>query len=182
MSVKANHRDKLERLCRYISRPAVSTHRISIMPDGKISYELKTPYRNGTTHIIFEPLDFISKLAALVPVPRVNLTRFHGIFAPNSKHRASITPNQNDTKKTAVDYVQTKSEKRAAMTWAQRLKRAFNIDIETCEACGSAVKIIACIDDPVIIKKILQHRDQQFQKNHSILLPVSRAPPCLLLN
>ena len=61
--------------------------------------------------------------------------------------------------------MQTKSEKRAAMTWAQRLKRAFNIDIETCEACGGAVKIIACIDDPVIIKKILQHRDQQFQKN-----------------
>ncbi len=39
-------------------------------------------YRDATTHVIFEPLDFIALLAALVPKPRVNLTRFHGVFAP----------------------------------------------------------------------------------------------------
>jgi len=44
------------------------------------------------THVIFEPVDFIAKLAALVSKPRVNLTRFHGVFAPNSKHRALVTP------------------------------------------------------------------------------------------
>ncbi len=53
---------------------------------------LKTPYRDGTTHVIFEPLDFIARLAALVPKPRGNLTRFHGVFAPNSAHRARVTP------------------------------------------------------------------------------------------
>ena len=47
-------------------------------------------YRDGTTPVIFEPLDFIARLAALVPKPRVNLTRFHGVFAPNSKHRAAV--------------------------------------------------------------------------------------------
>ena len=59
---------------------------------GEIGYTLKTPYRDGTTHVIFEPLDFIARLAALVPPPRLNLTRFHGVFAPNSPHRARITP------------------------------------------------------------------------------------------
>jgi hypothetical protein len=54
--------------------------------------QLKTPYSDGTTQVIFEPLDFIAKLAALVPKPRVNLTRFHGVFAPNSKHRVDVTP------------------------------------------------------------------------------------------
>jgi hypothetical protein len=49
--------------------------------------QFKTPYNDGTTHVIFEPLDFIDKLAALVPKPRVNLTQFHGVFALNSKHR-----------------------------------------------------------------------------------------------
>jgi len=49
-----------------------------------VRYELKTPYRNGTTHVIFEPLDFIARLAALVPKPGVNRTRLHGVFAPNS--------------------------------------------------------------------------------------------------
>jgi hypothetical protein len=47
---------------------------------GNIRYQLKTPYSDGTTHVIFEPLDFIAKLAALVPKPRVNLTRFHGVL------------------------------------------------------------------------------------------------------
>jgi len=65
--------------------------------NGQVRYELKTPYRNGTTHVIFvrgglPPLDFIAKLAVLVPKPRVNLTRFHGVFAPNSKHRVQVTP------------------------------------------------------------------------------------------
>jgi len=41
------------------------------------SLHVKTSYRDGTTHVIFEPLDFIARLAALVPKPRVNLTRFH---------------------------------------------------------------------------------------------------------
>ncbi len=57
-----------------------------------VRYQLKTPYRDGTTHVIFEPVDFIARLAALVPKPRVNLTRFHGVFAPNSAHRARVTP------------------------------------------------------------------------------------------
>ena len=65
---------------------------LSLTRQGKVRYELKTPYRDGTTHVIFEPVDFIAKLAALVPKPRVNLTRFHGVFAPNSKHRALVTP------------------------------------------------------------------------------------------
>ena len=51
-------------------------------------------YTDGTTHVIFEPLDFMARLIALVPRPRVNLTRFHGVFAPNSKHRALIIPTQ----------------------------------------------------------------------------------------
>ncbi len=42
--------------------------------------QLKTPYRDGTTHVIFQPLDFIARLAALVPKPRVNLTRFARII------------------------------------------------------------------------------------------------------
>ncbi len=65
VATRANERDKLERLCRYITRPAVSTKRLSLTRNGQVRYELKTPYNDGTTHVIFEPLDFISRLAAL---------------------------------------------------------------------------------------------------------------------
>jgi hypothetical protein len=89
VAAKANQRDKvrsrsdregalgykLERLCRYITRGAIAKNRLSLTKQGMVRYELKTPYRDGTTHVIFEPVDFIAKLAALVPRPRVNLTR-----------------------------------------------------------------------------------------------------------
>lgn len=48
-------------------------------------------YRDGTTYVLFEPLDFISRLASLVPHPRIHLTRFHGVFAPNHRSRAHLT-------------------------------------------------------------------------------------------
>src|SRR5690606_31545085 len=55
---EAHQRDVLERLCRYISRPAVSEKRLALTSNGKVRYELKTPYRDGTTHVFFDPLDF----------------------------------------------------------------------------------------------------------------------------
>ena len=79
-TIPAWEEQKLERLARYITRPAVSEKRLSLTPSGNIRYQLKTPYSDGTTHVIFEPLDFIAKLVALVPKPRVNLTRFHGVL------------------------------------------------------------------------------------------------------
>lgn len=109
--------------------------------------QLKTPYRDGTTHVIFELLDSIARLAALVPKPRVNLTRYHGVFAPNSKHRARVTPAKRGRGGERLAQEDSDApmpaERRAAMTWAQRLKRVFNIDIETCPACGGAVRVIA---------------------------------------
>lgn len=80
IATQAWEHDKLERLCRYISRPALSEKRFSLTTAGNIRYKLKTPYSDGSTHVIFEPLDFISKLAFLVPKPRVSLTRFARII------------------------------------------------------------------------------------------------------
>lgn len=179
VAARAHERKKLERLCRYISRPAVSGKRLSLTPNGNVRYQLKTPYRDGTTHVIFEPLDFIARLAALVPKPRVNLTRFHGVFAPNSKHRALVTPAKRGkgNKATGSDEPQTPVERRAAMAWAQRLKRVFNIDIETCSACGGAIRVIACIEDPAVIKKILEHLEEKEGQQSALRLPESRAPP-----
>jgi len=179
VAARAHERDKLERLCRYIARPAVSAKRLSMTRNGQVRYELKTPWRNGTTHVIFEPLDFISRLVALIPKPRVNLTRFHGVFAPNSKHRAQVTPAKRGKikKPRSLDDDQTAAECRAAMTWAKRLKRVFGIDIETCGECGGDVKIIACIEDPEVIQKILAHLDDRASPADLSLLPKCRAPP-----
>jgi len=181
VAAKAHQRDKIERLCRYIARPAVSEKRLSLTTTGKVRYELKTPYRNGTTHVIFEPVDFIARLAALVPKPRVNLTRFHGVFAPNSKHRIHVTPaRRGKGRKAQSDQAwkdKTPGERHVAMTWMQRLKRVFNIDIEVCEKCKGPVKIIACVEDPVVIEKILKHLKERTTSTNIVRLPPGRAPP-----
>ena len=179
VATKANERARLEHLCRYITRPAVSTKRLSLTRNGQVRYELKTPWRNGTTHVIFEPLDFIARLVSLVPKPRVNLTRFHGVFAPNSKYRAQVTPARRGKVKKiqSLDEDQTPAERRVAMTWAQRLKRVFDIDIENCSECGGDIRIIACIEDPEVIRKILAHVDEKVNSTGADLLPESRAPP-----
>ncbi len=144
-------------------------------------YELKTPYHNGTTHVIFEPIDFISRLAALVPKPGVNLTRFHGVFAPNSKHRIHVTPAKRGKGRKAqfgqAWKDKTPGERHVAMTWMQRLKRVFNIDIEVCEKCKGPVKIIACVEDPVVIEKILKHLKERTTSTNIVRLPPGRAPP-----
>jgi len=62
------------------------------------------------------------------------------------------------------------------MTWAQRLKRVFNIDIETCGQWGGPMKVIACIEDPLMIEKILTHLQEKVTSGPMGLLPESRAP------
>ena len=142
--------------------------------------QLKTPYHDGTTHVIFEPLDFIARLAALVPKPRVNLTRYHGVFSPNSKHRAQIIPNKANKSKSKKN--NSAKEKRPTMTWAQRLKRVFGIDVETCSLCGGVVKIIASIEDPAVAVKILSHLEKKNKDPDKVNLPESRAPPQFCLS
>ena len=71
----------------------------------------------------------------------------------------------------------TPAERRAAMTWAQRLKRVFDIDIETCSECGGDVRIIACIEDPAVISKILTYLDDKVATVGTVRLPQCRAPP-----
>ena len=147
---EANQRDKLEKLCRYIARPAVANERFSTNERGQVIYTFKQPFRDGATHVVLDPLDFIARLAALVPRPRLNLTRFHGVFAPNCKHRQHIVPSHDaGEEKTGTPC--------APMTPIQRLKRVFAIDIETCPKCGGKLRVIACIEDPDVIATILEH-------------------------
>jgi hypothetical protein len=67
--IPAHDRMRLERLLRYAGRPPVATERLSRLPDGRLLYRLKRRWRDGTSHVIFEPMELIAKLAALVPPP-----------------------------------------------------------------------------------------------------------------
>ena len=130
VEIAPDQREKLERLCRYVSRPPVASERLALTSSGHVRYTLKTPYRDGTTHIVLEPLDLMARLAALVPPPRMHLTRFHGVFAPHSKLRAAVTPahrGRGAAKPPPADPGKPATPRHVAMNWARRLKRVFGI-------------------------------------------------------
>ncbi|MBK7249884.1 MAG: transposase [Gammaproteobacteria bacterium] len=182
IDIAPDQRPKLERLCRYVSRPPVATERMAMTSSGHVRYQLKTPYRDGTTHIVLEPLDFMARLAALVPPPKMHLTRYHGVFAPHSKLRAAVTAAHRGIGAPqplpAADPAKPPTPRHVAMTWARRLKRVFGIEIEACVRCGGKLAIIASIEEPEVIASILAHLETAAPDQFQAELPRgARAPP-----
>ena len=168
---KTRERNKLQRLCHYMARPPIAQQRLSVDGDGLVVYELKHAFSNGTTHVLFEPHDFIARLAALVPRPRVHLIRYHGLFAPNARRRHLIVPRPSRTEQSDNTAVAST----APMTWMTRLNRVFGIDIPTCPKCGGKLRVIGQVTDPNVIARILEHvkpRDTHERE--------ARAPPLSL--
>ena len=171
---RAHERDSLERLCRYIARPALSNERLSVNDRSQVVYRLKHPFRNGTTHVVLDPMDFIARLVApevplaqrarSVPRPRAHLTRYHGVFAPNFKHRRRIVP--KPAHQTARE---PHASRPAPMSWMQRLKHVFHID----GVCGGTLRVIACIETPDVIERILTH----LAARNTGCIDYPRAPP-----
>ena len=180
VSIAARDRDRLERLFRYAARPPVSMDRLEALPDGRLRYGLKTAWRNGTTHAIFEPLQFLEKLAALVPTPRAHLVRYHGLLGPAAKWRPSILPNNAttaapldspDTARTGVtsggaDPANDEEREKLAgaaerharnYAWSELMKRVFAADVLACIHCGGRLRILATIRAPEITRRILDH-------------------------
>jgi hypothetical protein len=159
IAATASQVDKLEHLARYVARPPVAAERVALTGSGQVRYALKTPYRDGTTQVIFEPEDFIARLAALVPKPRAHLTRYHGVFAPASPERARVVPRAHRAAANPVSPHGATSTVDGSpnLTWVQRLQRVFAIDIETCRHCGGRLRVIACIEQPALIERILGH-------------------------
>lgn len=158
--VSAGDKKGLERLCRYLLRPPLSQDRLTRLADGRVQLRLKRPWRDGTTHMIFEPLDFLGKLAALVPPPRVHLVRYAGVFAPNHKLRALVvltkTAEETPACEHAPDVPSTLSTKRR-QRWAQLMARVFDIDVRQCPTCGKgSMQTVAVITDPRVIRRILE--------------------------
>lgn len=97
---------------------------------------------------------------ALVPRPRVHLTRYYGVLGPHYKHRKQIVPKPPELKVVGQeqDIINPKQLelKKKNIPWARLLARVFGIDVETCSKCGGRMKIIAAIEDPKVIRKILE--------------------------
>jgi hypothetical protein len=160
--VEAHDRQRLEQLCRYIARPALSDERVQLNAAGQVELKFKTPWRDGTTHLVMSPLEFMQRLAALVPRARLHLNRFHGIAATNAKLRPLGVPQVQEAASEAAAAAECEVESLQArpnrVRWARLRKRVFDIDMQHGPNSGAGeLKIIAAILERPVIEKILTH-------------------------
>ena len=90
--IPAGHRDRLEQVCRYALRPPVAGDHLHLTAAGDVALQLRRPWDDGTTHLVFAPVAFLARLAVLVPRPRVHLVLYHGVLAPRAAWRAVVVP------------------------------------------------------------------------------------------
>jgi Putative transposase len=166
--VAARDRAGVQRLCRYVLRPPLAQERLRLRDDGRVQLDLKTPWHDGTRHLVFEPREFLEKLAALIPRPEVNLIICHGLLAPHARWRASVVVYGRPASE-AVDAGDGMSAPRASpedgrrkrpprsWSWAALMQRAFAIDVLACPSCGGRMRLIATIHGPAVIRRILEH-------------------------
>ena len=149
---------------------------------GQLVLKLKIAWRVGTTHLVMSPLEFMQRLAALVPRPRLHLIRFHGVLTPNAKLRALVvplgvplvvpqevpqSPEPVAQEAKPADFEANCARHRPVrLGWAKLLKRVFDLDLEHCPNCDSELRIVAAILEAPVIEKILTHLGLQ-----------ARAPP-----
>ena len=88
--VPAGQRERLGRLCRYVLRTPVAQERLCLTADGQVRLELRQPWRDGTTDVVFDPVDFLARLAVLVPRPRINLILYYGVLVPRAAWRSAV--------------------------------------------------------------------------------------------
>jgi len=162
--IAARDRSRLERLCRYLVRPPISDARLALSDDGRIALALKTPYGDGTTHFVYDPMTFLARLAALVPPPHAHLVVYHGVLASAASVRRDIVPHVQSADSAEDEATEPQATEASGSclstrsrnyTWAELMKRVFLIDVLQCP-CGGSRRLIATITEPAIIARILR--------------------------
>lgn len=134
-----NQRHKLEHLCRYITRPAIAHERLAFNQAGQVVLTLKTPYRDGTTQTVMEPLEFMASApphSSPVRACILSVSMACSQRTPSLRPQIipSAPPNATDDASGHAETPQSSAPVR--LSWARLLKRVFDIDIEHCPNCG----------------------------------------------
>jgi hypothetical protein len=165
--IEANDRKRLERLCRYVGRPALSEARLEQARDGRIIFHLKRSWSDGTRALILTPLQLTERLALMVPPPRAHLVTYHGVLSSHSALRSQVAPSSQAEPDLPQSAPSGKAEcpppsaspptrRQSTMSWAALLQRVFMVDVLCCPRCGHRGEIIATICDGRVIAAILK--------------------------
>ena len=158
---ESDDRQGLERLCRYITRPAPAYERVHCNAAGRVVLKQKRPWREHE-HLEMSPLEFMQGLAALVPRPRLHRIRFHLVCwhrTPSWRAGGAGRARRRRCCPAEAEEDEPNEPRRwsSRISWARLLKRVFEIDMEHCPNCGGELKVIAAILETAVIERILEH-------------------------
>jgi hypothetical protein len=172
-SIDGRDRPRVERLCRYLGRPPIAQDRLERLADGKVRYEMKKPWRDGTPFVIFEPDNLMARLCAMVPPPWFHMIRFHGVLAPNAALRkqvvssARLSAGPASPKPPAAPGVEQLSlfdhfaeteipaPTSGRRPWAWLLRHVFAVDVTVCPQCSGPMRWLAVATTPEEIAESL---------------------------
>jgi len=125
---------------------------------------LRRPWADGTTHPLFDPVELLERLAALTPRPRINLILYHGVLAPRAAWRSLVvqfgaSPGAAPETDAAADGPRHAAGCRHTRNylWAELMRRSLGLDVLACPRCGGRLTLIALIEDPAVIARVLRH-------------------------
>ncbi len=160
----------LERWLRYCARPPFALKRIEILDDQRIIYHLPKPTPNGRPILPLTPLEFLGRIAALVPEPRMHRPRYYWVLAPHARRRPAVTALAWDAGSTGDDATpkdelapgsteehDTNTRSPARYLWATRRARLDEVLPLICPLCGAPMRIIALVTDAPTVRQILDH-------------------------
>jgi hypothetical protein len=168
VTVDGHDRKRLERVCRYMLRPAFSHDAVERTADGQVRVHFKAPSKSAATYAQMSPDIFLARLCALVPPPFFNMTRYFGVLAGNHALRSRVLPKthvHDDEPKQLALFLPRNDQELAAITtpvrdeqlrdrpptrlsWMRLLARVFRIDISVCSRCGGPMRIVRAVTDP----------------------------------
>ena len=171
----------MERLARYIMRPPISLERMSWDGAGEVRYRRKRGHESSGLNEreveAFDPQEFLARVIMHIPEPRRHLVRYYGWYSNVSRGKRQKAEAENgevvDTgvapaSRAARDEV--RNARALRRSWAQLIKRIYEVDPLVCPSCGSEMKVIAFITEHEVVDAILRHLERKESQG-------ARAPP-----
>ena len=167
--VEPEDQPAVERLARYIMRAPISLERVQWGGEGVVHYRAKGGHDGrtqpaGDAAEAFDPAEFVARVIMHIPQPRRHLVRYYGWYSNVSRgKRQKAKDGTGEVGDTGVAPASraARAEARDARalrrSWAQLIKRIYEVDPLVCPICGSEMKVIAFITEHDVVDAILRH-------------------------
>ena len=167
--VEPEDQPAVERLARYIMRPPISLERVQWGGEGVVHYRAKGGHDGrtlpaGDAAEAFDPAEFVARVIMHIPEPRRHLVRYYGWYSNVSRGKRRKAEAENGEVGSAGAGPASRAARAEARdasalrrSWAQLIKRIYEVDPLVCPTCGSEMKVIAFITEHDVVDAILRH-------------------------